>query len=228
MSSQVVDDFENSFQSCLASVTNQNTNHVHDAEEIKTSVDQTIQRFLDSAKSMECFFLQKRLYLASNNPEQLIQEDITDLRHEIQRKDLVIKRLQGKIEEWKGILHDQMPPGPPGGPQMMMAPGVPGHPPPHPSVHPGHPGHPEMSGMRGPHPGMGMRGPFPPGSVQMRPMMTRGPVPPGPDVHMMQQQPPQPHPPQASHMSQQTQQSPLAFLERTTSNIGMPQDPWRS
>lgn len=86
---QLVDDFETSFQSCLAAITNPNTNQVHDIDEVKTSVDQTIQRFLDNAKQLECFFLQKRLYLSVHKPEQLIAEDIADLKAEIQRKDMV-------------------------------------------------------------------------------------------------------------------------------------------
>ena len=227
MSSQVVDDFENAFQSCLASITNQNTNHVYDGEEIKTSADQTIQRFLDTAKAMECFFLQKRLYLASNNPEQLIHEEISDLRMEISRKDQVIKRLDEKIKVWKGILYDEQPSPVPGGqpPIMQMGPHPPMHPIQHPPMGPHMGGPPDqMMMMRGPHPPPGMRGPPPPGSMAMtRPMMSRGPVPP---EHMMPPQiqagTPQPN------VSSQPQQSPLAFLERTTSNIGMSQEPgWR-
>ncbi|XP_013789206.1 mediator of RNA polymerase II transcription subunit 28-like [Limulus polyphemus] len=70
----IVDDFENSFQACLAALTNPDHFNVRDSEEVKTGVEQTIQRFLDLAKQMECFFLQKRLLLSTQKPEQFVIE----------------------------------------------------------------------------------------------------------------------------------------------------------
>lgn len=37
-------------------------------------VDQCIQRFLDVARQTECFFLQKRLQLSVQKPEQVVKE----------------------------------------------------------------------------------------------------------------------------------------------------------
>lgn len=37
-------------------------------------VDQCIQKFLDVARQTECFFLQKRLQLSVQKPEQVIKE----------------------------------------------------------------------------------------------------------------------------------------------------------
>lgn len=37
-------------------------------------VDQCIQKFLDVARQTECFFLQKRLQLSVQKPEQVVKE----------------------------------------------------------------------------------------------------------------------------------------------------------
>lgn len=299
--SSVVDEFEQAFQSCVAAISAPTSNYTHDLEEVKTSADQTVQRFLDSAKQMECFFLQKRLFLSVHRPEQMMKEDIDEIKAEIVRKDAVISRFQDKLQQWQGMLSDQ--------PQavMGMTGGPAAHPLAPPAPHPmiqqhlqqGHqsPGVPQM-GMRGPHPGQQMMGqmtgvphsapphlmspahqqaqhsPAPQMHMQqqqphghmgpqhvMQPgmrMQGQGPTPPhlmnpgargpmmqpnygpspaqhhfmpnqmGMQQQVMPQQQQQPMPqvmqqqPPQQQQQHQAQQSPLAFLERTTSNIGMP------
>jgi len=214
---QLVDDFETSFQSCLAAVTNPNTNQIHDIEEVKSSVDQTIQRFLDCAKQLECFFLQKRLYLSVHKPEQLIVEDINDLKAEIQRKDMVMQKYQEKIGAWQSILAEQSVPMPgplqqvPHGPVQNMPPGM------RPQM---------MMGPGGQHgPGPNMR---PPGPQQMQQQMSGPPQ----QMHAGQHMGGPQHgmggggPFVQQNPQQSNLQGPLAYLERTTSNIGMP-DPRR-
>lgn len=39
-----------------------------------TGVDQCIQKFLDVARQIECFFLQKRFQLSVQKPEQVVKE----------------------------------------------------------------------------------------------------------------------------------------------------------
>lgn len=48
-------------------------------------VDQCIQKFLDVARQTECFFLQKRLQLSVQKPEQVVKEvnHYTDLHSHI-------------------------------------------------------------------------------------------------------------------------------------------------
>ena len=223
----LVDDFENAFQACLATLTNPNCNQIHDSDELKSSVDQTIGRFLDCAKQMECFFLQKRLYLSVHKPEQIIMEDITDLKAEIQRKDMVLAKYQDKIGEWQAILNEQAPIPTPGLPQHQMPPGIRGQIP-----------NQMMPGGPSPMGGMPMRPPMgPQGPQQMPPQMGpqsghmgphgHGPPYMGPGVHPHHAggQSPAPGPPQHGPPPSALQ-GPLSFLERTTANIGMP-DPRR-
>lgn len=41
---------------------------------LTTGVDQCIQKFLDVARQIECFFLQKRFQLSVQRPEQVVKE----------------------------------------------------------------------------------------------------------------------------------------------------------
>ena len=43
---------------------------------LNTGVDQCIQKFLDVARQIECFFLQKRFQLSVQKPEQVVKEVI--------------------------------------------------------------------------------------------------------------------------------------------------------
>ena len=286
-----VDEFENAFQSCITALTSPTTNYSHDPEEVKTSADQTVQRFLDSAKAMECFFLQKRLYLSVHRPEQLVKEDIDEIKIEIQRKDAVISKFQEKLQMWQAMLSDQ--PQTPVGMAGMPASGHPlapaiSHPMIQQHLQQGHQSPALLPlGMRAPHPGQQMMNqmaggggpvhPGPPHAVQQQQQQVLPPPAQGqPHGHMLQphamqsgmrmqqspqhmlaqaargqmmqpnyvsnaappqhqfmqnQMPPQqqqqqqqqmPQVMQQQQQHQQAQQSPLAFLERTTSNIGLP------
>jgi mediator of RNA polymerase II transcription subunit 28 len=63
-------------------------------------------KFIDLARQMETFFLQKRFLLSSSKPELLLKEENVDLRHEITRKDDLIKKHLQKIGKWKEYLAD--------------------------------------------------------------------------------------------------------------------------
>ncbi|XP_010074059.1 PREDICTED: mediator of RNA polymerase II transcription subunit 28, partial [Pterocles gutturalis] len=84
-------------------------------------VDQCIQKFLDVARQTECFFLQKRLQLSVQKPEQVIKEDVSELRNELQRKEALIQKHLSKLRHWQQVLEDisvqhkkpaEMPQGP--------------------------------------------------------------------------------------------------------------------
>ena len=201
-----VDEFEQAFQACTAILGSNGVNHTHDSEEVKASVDQTIQRFLDSAKALESLFLQKRLYLSVHRPEQSLTEEINDLKAELAKKELVLQRFHEKLDQWKIILSDPgvRPPivGPGGSANQGQLPTL---------------TRPPMVPQQ-----MIQRGPPPPGiripNAAPGPMMgsRMANVSGAPGAYG-------PTPPQIAQGQQpQSQQSPLAFLERTTSSIGLP------
>ncbi|KAJ8272009.1 hypothetical protein COCON_G00108680 [Conger conger] len=102
----LVDDLEASFEACFASLVSQDYVNGTDQEEIRTGVDQCIHKFLDVARQTECFFLQKRLQLSVQKPEQVVKEDVSELRNELQRKELLIQKHLTKIHHWQQVLED--------------------------------------------------------------------------------------------------------------------------
>ncbi|XP_042170136.1 LOW QUALITY PROTEIN: mediator of RNA polymerase II transcription subunit 28-like, partial [Oncorhynchus tshawytscha] len=102
----LVDDLEASFQACFASLVSQDYVNGTDQEEIRTGVDQCIQKFLDVARQTECFFLQKRLQLSVQKPDQVVKEDVSELRNELQRKELLVQKHLSKLHHWQQVLED--------------------------------------------------------------------------------------------------------------------------
>ncbi|XP_068157690.1 mediator of RNA polymerase II transcription subunit 28 isoform X2 [Drosophila tropicalis] len=116
-SGNLMDDFEEAFQTCLLALTKQEPN--------------------------SAFFLQKRFLVSTLKPHMLIKDENQDLHHEIQRKDALLQKHYNRLEEWKACLSDiqqgghsrpspsimQIPGGPimpQGGPRPgMMGPGMP-------------------------------------------------------------------------------------------------------
>ncbi|CAI9574991.1 unnamed protein product [Staurois parvus] len=104
--STLVDELESSFEACFASLVSQDYVNGTDQEEIRTGVEQCIQKFLDVARQTECFFLQKRLQLSVQKQEQVIKEDVTELRSELQRKEALIQKHLTKLRTWQQVLED--------------------------------------------------------------------------------------------------------------------------
>lgn len=191
----LVDEFEEAFQNCIHALTKDEPTTGEDVSEIKQEVDHATLRFIDLARQMESFFLQKRFILANMRPDLLLKEEITDLRQEIQRKDELIKRHFEKIDQWKALLHDQ--PAPTSFPKMIPA---------------------EARPMGGP-----MQPPAPHMSAASSPL--HGPGPQNPPHVMMQMAPQpnqqQQMYMQQAGMRPNFPQGPLAYLEKTTNNIDM-------
>lgn len=103
----IFDDFFNSYVDCFGLLTKTNYNNISENDGFKLSVDQNIQKFLNSARKMENFFLKKRLLLASQKPEDLIIEEIKFIELEIKNKDQAIKQFYDKLEIWKNMLENE-------------------------------------------------------------------------------------------------------------------------
>lgn len=93
----------------------------YDDDVIKLEVEQTTMNFINLARQIEVFFLQKRFLLATLKPELLLMEENYDLKHELVRKEELIKKHSEKIEQWKKLLTDQpTKPIPPNVPQGVI------------------------------------------------------------------------------------------------------------
>ena len=73
---------------------------------MRGEVEQVTLRFLDMARQMDAFFLQKRFLLSTLKPEIVVKEDMSDLKIELARKDDLIKRHYEKITVWQNLLAD--------------------------------------------------------------------------------------------------------------------------
>ncbi|XP_044761477.1 mediator of RNA polymerase II transcription subunit 28-like [Coccinella septempunctata] len=102
----LVDEFEETFQYCLNILTKEEAVSVAEKEEIKVEVEHNTFRFIDLARQMEAFFLQKRFLLSSLKPETIIKEDISELRLELARKEEILKKHAEKIAVWQNLLSD--------------------------------------------------------------------------------------------------------------------------
>ncbi|XP_066259316.1 mediator of RNA polymerase II transcription subunit 28 [Euwallacea similis] len=102
----LVDEFEEAFQSCLNVLTKEEAVPTVDKDEIKVEVEHTMHRFIDLARQMEAFFLQKRFLLSALKPEMNVKEDINELKLELGRKEELIKRHYDKIVVWQNLLAD--------------------------------------------------------------------------------------------------------------------------
>ncbi|KAH9518509.1 Mediator of RNA polymerase II transcription subunit 28 [Bulinus truncatus] len=100
-SPHLVDDFEAAFQNCISLLTSQENFNVHDTEETKMSVDNSLQRFLESARQMETYFLNKRFILSVAKPEHVLNEDILELKAELERKEKLIEKHHEKLTRWQ-------------------------------------------------------------------------------------------------------------------------------
>ncbi|KAK4883111.1 hypothetical protein RN001_006430 [Aquatica leii] len=105
-SGNLVDEFEEAFQHCLNVLTKEEAVGSTDKDDIKTEVEQTTLRFIDLARQMEAFFLQKRFLLSALKPEMVVKEDINELRLELTRKEELLKRHYEKIAVWQNLLAD--------------------------------------------------------------------------------------------------------------------------
>lgn len=73
-------------------------------DEARVEVEQVTLRFIDLARQVEAFFLQKRFLLSALKPELVVKEDVTDLKVELVRKEELIKRHYDKISVWQNLL----------------------------------------------------------------------------------------------------------------------------
>lgn len=117
-SANPIKEFEDAFATCVGLLANTNCQQSNEGDELKLSVEQCAQKFLDKARELETFFVQKRYQITSQRPEQMVYEDLSDIKMEIARKDQLIERFNEKINHWQNILSDN--PLPPVQQPMLM------------------------------------------------------------------------------------------------------------
>lgn len=85
-----VDKLQEAFNACLAIP----------AEDSRPSAEQNIAKFIEAARKLEVFFLQKQLILSDIGDG----DDVGILQARLKSRDELIAKYQQKLEEWKKIL----------------------------------------------------------------------------------------------------------------------------
>lgn len=85
-----VDKLQEAFNACLAVP----------AEDLRPSAEQNVAKFIEAARKLEVFFLQKQLILS----DTCDTDDIAVLQAKLKSRDELITRYQQKLDEWKKIL----------------------------------------------------------------------------------------------------------------------------
>ncbi|XP_003741055.1 mediator of RNA polymerase II transcription subunit 28 [Galendromus occidentalis] len=107
MALNLAEELETAFHSCIAATTNNEYFAPRDnGDEIKVTVEQTVRKFLDTARQMECFFLQKRLLVSPQKPEQIVMEDNMELKNELMRKEQLLEKYHAKLIDWQRLVSD--------------------------------------------------------------------------------------------------------------------------
>ena len=160
-------------------------------ETIAQEEEGKILHFMELARSLENFFLERRLLLHSHKPELVLKDDTMELKKELQAKDELLRRHFDKLSQWQALLQD-MPAS--GGQQQQQQQQQQVRPPPAGAAVSSGPGAPMQPGMGAP------QGGFVPGNSYRMPVVG------GPRGGMM--------------MMGGTGQDPLSYLEKSTGNAG--------
>ena len=100
----LIEEFKHAFQDIWAPlVTEENalfgSSH---PDESRQSLENSVMRYIDIARQLETWFAQRRIVLKT--PEQEIDEEIQDLKQEIERKDNLINKVLERSQKWKSEL----------------------------------------------------------------------------------------------------------------------------
>jgi len=87
----LVDNFEEAFQGIINSFTKDGLPHTQDnKEELRTDAEQNVSKFIEVAKQLETFFLQRRLQLSVIKPDQLVKEVSKCSRYYVVGRNLIL------------------------------------------------------------------------------------------------------------------------------------------
>lgn len=86
-----VDELSDAFNACLAIP----------KEDLRSSAEQNITRFIEVARKLEIFFLQKQLLLAGSSEDP---EELNKLRARLAARENLLAKYGQKIQEWQKML----------------------------------------------------------------------------------------------------------------------------
>ena len=79
----LVKEFEESFQKCLTSLTEEDDLYSREPETTDRDIEEKLTQFTDVARKLETYFLQKRFTIYNHKPEMVLQGDSGELKQEL-------------------------------------------------------------------------------------------------------------------------------------------------
>lgn len=86
-----VDELQEAFNACLAIP----------ADDLRSSAEQNITKFIEAARRLEVFFIQKQLLLSDSGESG---DEIIKLRTKLRARENLINKYTQKLDEWKKTL----------------------------------------------------------------------------------------------------------------------------
>jgi len=77
----------------------------YDKDEISVGVEYSVNKFIKKAQVVELYFNQMIARRSAGNPQDMLTEEIKDLKAEIHRKDQWIKKMHEVSKKWVEMLH---------------------------------------------------------------------------------------------------------------------------
>ena len=89
----------------LQPISSQVSSHVYENDEIKAN-NENIQRFLETVRKLDNFFIRNRALFVAKSPEAVRIEEINDLKNEISKKDQALQRYSEKLSRWTSLANE--------------------------------------------------------------------------------------------------------------------------
>ncbi|KRY92132.1 Mediator of RNA polymerase II transcription subunit 28 [Trichinella pseudospiralis] len=106
----VINNFRQAVKSCLTLLSVPvKTRHI-EADEIKTTAEVATHRLIEAARRSERHFNRLYALFSAYCPEEVLKEEMNDMKQEIERKKNMILRHEEKMLAWEQILSEAVAP----------------------------------------------------------------------------------------------------------------------
>ncbi|KRX47631.1 Mediator of RNA polymerase II transcription subunit 28, partial [Trichinella murrelli] len=102
----VINNFRQAVKSCLTLLSVPvKTRHI-EADEIKTTAEVATHRLIEAARRSERHFVRLYALFSAYCPEEVLKEEINDMKQEIERKKNMLLKHEEKMIAWEQILSE--------------------------------------------------------------------------------------------------------------------------
>jgi len=105
----LITEFKHAFQDIWSPLVNENQVLFgsNSLEESRLTLENSVTRYIDIARQLETWFAQRRVVLKT--PEQDLEDEIQDLKQELERKEILIRAVHDRSHRWSTELKKMIP-----------------------------------------------------------------------------------------------------------------------